>query len=262
MSSDFPSGDLGPTAPEGGRVRPIARLAPRGGGISILIAVACIVAAPALADESGGISSTAISRCAGKMGQQTREADPAFALIMLDGAPWVKIDRTARTVDGQAIATTVTGTGARHLRRGQTVYFRFTCLLDDKGEVVTFRSNDALPDKGDMLPPAVVVSGSATYLQKMRLPRGAELRVQLLDLAKAPDSQVLTEQAVRSGWEVPIPFAMRLPQDTPLQGRKLAIAARLVEGPRILFQLKEPLAVPVADLGRRVDLLLEQVQGN
>ena len=36
---------------------------------------------------------------------------------------------------------------------------------------------------GDVLPPAIVVEGAATYAEKMALPRGVELQVQLLDVA-------------------------------------------------------------------------------
>ena len=77
---------------------------------------------------------------------------------------------------------------------------------------------------------AITIAGSATYLQRMALPQGAELRVQLLDIAKRPGGDVLAEQVVRSGWQVPIPFALRLPRDTAMEGRKLMLAARLVAG--------------------------------
>jgi hypothetical protein len=79
----------------------------------ILSAIAAIVlAAPALAQDPAGISSSAISRCAGKVGMDTRRSDPAFGTIMLDGMPWTTIERTEEKLGARVIVTTVIGTGA------------------------------------------------------------------------------------------------------------------------------------------------------
>jgi uncharacterized lipoprotein YbaY len=217
------------------------------------------LAVPALAQDPGGISSSAISRCAGKIGTDTRQSDAAFGIIMLDGMPWVTIERTEEKMGAQMIATTVTGTGARRRRDGTTVPFRFTCVLDTKGQAVMFHASQLVPGLGDQLPPATVVAGSATYLQKIALPRGAELRVQLLDIAKSTAGDILAEQVVRSGWQVPIPFALRLPKDTPLEGRKLAVVARLVAARQVLFQLKAPHVIAGDDLRKPFELTLEAV---
>jgi uncharacterized lipoprotein YbaY len=217
------------------------------------------LAVPALAQDPGGISSSAISRCAGKIGTDTRQSDAAFGIIMLDGMPWVTIERTEEKMGAQMIATMVTGTGARRRRDGTTVPFRFTCVLDTKGQAVMFHASQLVPGLGDQLPPATVVAGSATYLQKIALPRGAELRVQLLDIAKSTAGDILAEQVVRSGWQVPIPFALRLPKDTPLEGRKLAVVARLVAARQVLFQLKVPHVIAGDDLRKPFELTLEAV---
>lgn len=225
---------------------------------SIAISAATILPVmPTAAREPGGISSSAISRCAGKIGSDTRQADPAFGLIMLDGMPWVTIERTEERVGTQRIATTVTGTGARRRRDGTSVPFRFTCLLDQNGQAVMFHSSQLAPTLGDALPPAKVVEGTVTYLQRMALPQGAELRVQLLDSGKTP-ADIVAEQVVRSGWQVPIPFALRLPKDMNLEGRKLVLTARLVARQQTLFELKAPHGVSTADLGKPIELTLEQ----
>ena len=65
-------------------------------------------------------------------------------------------------------------------------------------------------------------------MEKMAPPRGLELRVQLLDISKPSNAEVLAEQVVRTGWHVPIPFFLRLPKDTSFEGRKLVIGARMV----------------------------------
>ena len=213
-----------------------------------------------LAQEVGGISSPPISRCAGKIGLDAREADAAFGIIMVNGAPWVTIERTEEKVGTQAISTTVTGTGAQRRRNGTMVPFRFTCLLDAKGEVLMVHLDRLLPTHGDQLPPALLVSGTAGYGQKVAPPRGAELRVELLDVAKSPTGEVLAEQVVRSGWQVPIPFELRLPTDMKLNNRKLVLTAKLVLLHRVLLQLKEPRAIAVDQVRNPIDLLLEPVE--
>jgi len=225
---------------------------------AVLVAT-LLLAAPARAQDSGGISSVALSRCAGKIGLETRTEDAAFVAIMLDGMPWVTIERTEEKVGSQTIATTVTGTGAQRQRRGGAVPFLFTCLIDDNGEAVMFHSTRLRPEAGQLLPPATVIAGSATYLEKMTLPRGSELRVQLLDVAKGAPGEIMAEQVVRSGWAVPIAFALRAPSDLKPAGRKLVIAARLALGRKTLFQLNQPQPLAANALAKPVDLVLEKV---
>src|SRR5258708_25782058 len=121
------------------------------------ILLACILAAPALAEDDGGISSAVISRCAGKVGVETRQSDAAFGLVALDGIPWLAIERTEESVGTQPITTTVTGTGAQHRRNGTSVPFRFTCVLDAKGQALMFHASHLMIKLGDELPPAIVV---------------------------------------------------------------------------------------------------------
>jgi uncharacterized lipoprotein YbaY len=207
--------------------------------------------------DTGGLSSNALSRCAGKVGRDTRQADPAFGIIMLDGMPWMTVERTEEKVGSQPITTTVTSNGALLRHKGTTVYFRFTCLLDDKGEAVMFHMRRADPRIGDGLPAALTVRGTAGYRTRNALPRGAELRVQLLDLSTSPQGEILAEQVVRSGWEVPIPFEMRLPKDSSLAGRKLAVAARLVAERRVIFRLAQPRPLTGDAARQNIDLLLD-----
>jgi uncharacterized lipoprotein YbaY len=234
----------------------------------ILPAIAAIVlAAPALAQEPSGISSSALSRCAGKVGVDTRRSDPAFGTIMLDGMPWTTIERTEEKLGAQVITTMVTGTGARRRRDGTLVTFRFTCGLDSEGQALMFQASQLLPGPSEASALATVVAGSAAYARKMALPHGAELRIQLLDAAaQSPavdgpiEPVILTEQVVRSGWEAPIPFALHVPKHTRLEGRQLLITARLVVRHRSLFQLTEPHVVTGEDLHKPLKLVLDQAQ--
>lgn len=207
--------------------------------------------------DTGGLSSNALSRCAGKVGRDTRQADPAFGIIMLDGMPWMSVERTEEKVGSQPITTTVTSNGALLRHKGTTAYFRFTCLLDEKGEAVMFHMRRADPRIGDGLPAALTVRGTAGYRTRNALPRGAELRVQLLDQSASPQGQILAEQVVRSGWVVPIPFEMRLPKDTSLDGRKLAVVARLVVERHVIFQLAQPHPLTGDAARQSIDLMLD-----
>ena len=227
-----------------------------------LVLLAAVIAVPAFADDVGGVSSPVLSRCAGRAGIDTRQADAAFGVIALDGMPWLTIERTEDSVGMQPISTTVTGTGEYRRRNGTSVPVRFTCVLDAQGQALMFHATPLMRRLGDVLPPAIVIEGAATYREKMALPRGVELRVQLLDVTKAPPGssggEVLAEQVVRSGWHVPIPFALRLPRETSFEGRKLAIAARLVLAHQALFDLRQPLPVVGTDFLKPIELVLEK----
>lgn len=208
--------------------------------------------------EQGGISTPLLSRCAGKFGAQLRAADNAFPLLSLMGVPWMTIERTDQTVDGAHIVAIVTGTGMRARRRGQIVGLSYRCLIDDKGEAASFTWHDLLPERSEALPQAMAVRGTAYYRPRTQLPLGAELRVQLLDQAHNPP-ELLTEAVVRSAWEEPIPFGLRLPPDMKLQGRKLAIAVRLARGSSPLYGLTEPQPLDLDRLQRPIDLTIDSV---
>jgi uncharacterized lipoprotein YbaY len=221
--------------------------------------IATAAFASAFAEDVGGVSSPALSRCAGRAGIDTRQADAAFGVIALDGMPWLTIERTEESVGMQPISTTVTGTGEYRRRNGTSVPFRFTCVLDAQGQALMFHPTALMRRLGDMLPPAIVVNGAVTYRERMALPRGAELRVQILDVAKDP-AEVLAEQVVRSGWQVPMPFALRLPKETTFEGRRLAVTARLVLAHQVLFELREPLSVVGTDFLKPIELVLDKAE--
>ena len=226
--------------------------------LSLLAGVA--VAAPAVAQNLAEPSAV-LSRCAGKVGTDMRKSDPAFVTIALDGEPWMTIERTEEKVGEAMIATTVTGIGSLRRKDGTSVPLRFTCLIDDKGQAVMVHIGPLLRTMGDRLPPATVIEGAASYLERMALPRGVELQVRLLDRSKQP-AEVLAEQVVRSGWQVPIPFSLRVPKETNLEGRKLVVTARFVSARQPLFLLKEERVLPLADLHKYVILSLDKVDGS
>jgi uncharacterized lipoprotein YbaY len=226
-----------------------------------LLAGLLAASASTFAQDAGGVSTAALSRCAGKAGTDIRKADPAFVTLALDGAPWLTVENSEETVGSQKIATTVTGTGWRRRRDGTAVPLRFTCMLDADGQAVMTHLGPLQRNFGDELPPAVTIDGAASYLERIPLPRGVELQVRLLDIAKTPAGEVLAEQVVRSGWQVPIPFALRLPRDTAFEGRKMVITARFVLARQPLFQLNEQRVLQPDDLRKFIILTLDKVGG-
>jgi uncharacterized lipoprotein YbaY len=231
------------------------------GAVSALAVSVCLAFPTSAQDEirdQGGISSPLLSRCAGKFGAQLRAGDEAFPLLSLMGVPWMKIERTDQRADGAHVVEIVTGIGARSQRRGQIVGLSFRCLIDDKGEAVSFTENNLMPERHEALPPAMLVRGTAYYTPRTQLPKGAELRVQLFDQGTDPPT-LLTEAVVRSSWEEPIPFGLRLPPDMKLQGRKLALAVRLARGSSPLYGLKQPLALDPDRLQQPIDITIDSV---
>lgn len=212
----------------------------------------------ARAQETGSTPSV-LSRCAGKVGTDIRKSDPAFVTVAFDGRPWLTIERTEETVGAQKIAATVSGTGWFRRKDGTSVPLRFTCMLDPEGQAVITHLGLLLRNLGDELPPSIVIDGAASYLEKIPLPHGVELQVQLLDMSKSAAGEVLAEQVVRSGWQVPIPFALRLPRGTVLEGRRMVITARFVLARQPLFQLREQRSLEVGDLRKFIILTLDKV---
>ncbi len=74
-------------------------------GLSLLLSFA------ANAQDPGGISSPALSRCAAKVGMETRADDPAFGILFLDGMPWMLIEPTAHEIGSVRIGHTLSSTG-------------------------------------------------------------------------------------------------------------------------------------------------------
>jgi uncharacterized lipoprotein YbaY len=219
-----------------------------------------VIAQAADAQQPVTLTTAALTRCAAKIGTDTRQADPAFATFGLDGPPWLTVEHTEDKIGSLSIATTLSGTGWRRRRDGTSVPFRYMCALDAKGQAVAFHAVPLQRKLGDQLPPAIVVEGAAAYLEKKPLPKGVELQVQLLDVSKSPKPEVLTEEVVRSGWQVPIPFALRLPKDMSLEGRKLEITARFVQARQPLFQLRESRPLTPDDLHKFIILTLDKVE--
>lgn len=216
-----------------------------------------VLAEPAMAQNEDGLSSLDVSRCAGRMGLDIRSADEAFVAFALDGLPWISAEEAEVSVGTQIVSTTITGSGWLRRRGGSITFFRYTCLLDANRQALMTHAGIIDRRVGDSSPPATTILGAASFPKVPPLPRGIELRVQLLDIGRSPNAEVLAEQVVRSGWPQPIPFGLRIPKTESLKDRKLALTARVVLAHRTLFALASPRAVDPADLDKPFELTLE-----
>lgn len=182
--------------------------------------------------DPAGLSTELLSRCAGIGGVELRSADAAFGELMLDGAPWLTIQH-----DRQALIVTSTGTLRR--RNGTIVPFGFACVIDGSGHASMLRITSVGIDAAQ--PPSRSIRGMAVPVGlETALPRGTELQIQLLDMAKNPQGVLLGEQVVRSGWAVPIPFDLRIPADAIRADSRIAITARLVVARAELYRMASP----------------------
>lgn len=217
-------------------------------GLILIGAAAASVTGQETTTDPGGISTAALSRCAGVAGLEIREADASFGQVMIDGVPWLSAQQ-----DGQAVV--LSSTGALRRRNGTIVPFRFFCVLDDSRHASLFRIISVGVD--ETLPVPRAIRGAATLVGRQgALPRGVELQVQLLDLRKDPNGELLAEQIVRSGWEEPIPFALRVPGDVVLDERRLAITARVVLARRVIYRMASPRPLTPDEIQRPVYLEL------
>lgn len=217
-------------------------------GLILIGAAAASVTGQETTTDPGGISTAALSRCAGVAGLEVREADASFGQIMLDGVPSLSAQQ-----DEQAVV--LSSTGVLRRRNGTIVPFRFFCVLDDRRHANLFRIISAGVD--DTLPAPRTVKGAAALAGLQgALPRGVELQVQLLDFRKNPNGELLAEQVVRSGWEEPIPFALRVPADVALNERRLAISARVVLARTVIYRMERPRALTSDEIQRPVRLEL------
>jgi uncharacterized lipoprotein YbaY len=227
----------------------------------VLLSLA-LLAEPAMAQNEDGLTSLDVSRCAGRLGLDIRSVDEAFVAFALDGLPWISAEEAEVSVGSQVIWTTITGSGWMRRRGGTTTFFRYTCLLDANRQALMTHVGIIDRRVGDSSPPATTIFGSASFPKMPPLPRGIELRVQVLDIGGSAKAEVIAEQVVRSGWSQPIPFALRIPKTESLKDRKLALTARLVLAHKTVFALASPHTVDLGVLDRPVELVLEPPPAN
>ncbi|RJG07129.1 hypothetical protein D3870_14960 [Noviherbaspirillum cavernae] len=122
------------------------------------------------------------------------------------------------------------------------------------------------PDKSSAAPAArmpEVVTGNASYRERIALPLGAVVRVTLEDVSRADAaSRLIAEQTIRPERQVPIPFS--LPYDPALinAANRYAVRATIsnAEG-RLMWTTTQHYGVITQGNPNHADIMLQQVRG-
>ncbi len=104
------------------------------------------------------------------------------------------------------------------------------------------------------------VTGTISYLQRIALPEGSEVTVQLRDVSRMDASAVvLAEQRFTARSQVPLPFELRVDAARIDPRMRYAVAARIERGGKLLFINDKIYSVLTQGHGNRVELVLHMV---
>jgi putative lipoprotein len=105
------------------------------------------------------------------------------------------------------------------------------------------------------------VTGSVTYLQRIALPPGAVIKVQLVDVSRADaPAVVLGEQQIQAeGRQPPFAFAIAYDPSRIQPNLSYAVGARIEDGGRLLFINDQRYAVLTRGAPKHVDMVLRAV---
>ena len=107
------------------------------------------------------------------------------------------------------------------------------------------------------------VTGTVTYLQRIALPPGAVIKVQLADVSRAgAPAVVLGEQVITAGGRQP-PFAFEIPYDPAKIDPRFtyAVQARIENDGKLLFINDQRYAVITRGAPNHVEMVLRAVGG-
>jgi putative lipoprotein len=106
----------------------------------------------------------------------------------------------------------------------------------------------------------VRVTGSITYLQRIALPEGSEVIVQLHDVSRMDAAAVvLAEQRFTPRSQVPLAFELGVDPRRIDARMRYAVAARIERGGKLLFINDKIYPVLTQGHGNRADLVLHMV---
>lgn len=109
--------------------------------------------------------------------------------------------------------------------------------------------------------PDARVTGSVTYLQRIALPPGTVIKVQLIDVSRADaPAVVLGEQSIQAeGRQPPFAFAITYDPSRIQPNLSYAVGARIEDGGRLLFINDQRYAVLTRGAPTHVDMVLRAV---
>lgn len=129
------------------------------------------------------------------------------------------------------------------------------------GDMLTLGSGDGAVELHRVMPEAadaiVTISGTATYLERIALPDGAVVTVQVSDvsLADAP-ATVVAEATIVPTHQVPIPYAIAVSSSSFEEGHRYSLSIRISVGDELLFTTTEHLAVTAEPVIQTFDVVL------
>lgn len=104
------------------------------------------------------------------------------------------------------------------------------------------------------------VSGTLSYLQRVALPPGSDVIVQLRDVSRMDArADVLAEQRFTTRSQVPLPFELTVNPGKIDPRMRYTVAARIEQGGKLLFINDRIYPVLTQGHGGRVDLILHMV---
>ena len=106
-----------------------------------------------------------------------------------------------------------------------------------------------------------VIRGSATYRERIALPPGTTLEVELIDVSKADaPAVVVSSESVPVVRQVPIPFTVSYDPAAIDQSNRYALTARLVNDGTTLFRSTATTPVLTQGAAKTAEILLVQMQ--
>jgi len=92
------------------------------------------------------------------------------------------------------------------------------------------------------------LSGTVTYMERMLLPRVADVRITLLEIADQSEPKVIVEQLIPTeGRQIPIPFKVSLTPGSINPEHSYAVKAEILIAGKVWFVTKK--AIPVLTRG-------------
>jgi putative lipoprotein len=149
--------------------------------------------------------------------------------------------------------------GAADARRNAAPADRQGCCMDTTRRAALAGIFAALASPRAALAQDGVITGTAAYRERIALPPGAVLEVELRDTARADASaEALASARVETTGQVPIPFTLRFDPARLDPLGTYAVAARLSFGGRVQFRSDRLHPVPTrgAGAGAQVEILL------
>jgi putative lipoprotein len=102
------------------------------------------------------------------------------------------------------------------------------------------------------------LTGKVTYLERMLLPRAANLRIILFDTDDPANPSVILEKVIPTeGRQIPIPFKVHLARGSINARRSYSVKAELIIGGRLWFTTRKPIPVLTKGNPHNITIVLE-----